>query len=279
MGNNMKNIQENVLLTNTLSTPMVYYNTYNYSPEDISLRYGAIKFGTVDDLNEYFKAGVSALQNKNVQLAISNFSKVVEMVPSFIPAVNNLGALYYSIGRINEAVYFFEQGIKKDPKNFQMRYNVGTLYLLNKNFDLAKDQLAQAKSLVPEDPAINNNLALSMLGVDIASSAGATIFADLVNKFDTFDIAFHNYAHFLSQKGQYDEALNFYQKALEKNNNSVITLNDIACCYYKKGSISEAVETLQSIISSTGCQFQPAIYNLGYIVFREQLLSLENLKK
>jgi tetratricopeptide (TPR) repeat protein len=136
----MNTTYENLVST-TLSTPMVYYNSYHYSPEEIELRYGAIKFGSAEDLSEYFKAGVNALESKNLSMAISNFTKVAEMVPSFLPAINNLGTLYYNIGRLPEAIHFFEQGISKDPKNFQVRYNLGTLYCLNQNFQQAKDQL------------------------------------------------------------------------------------------------------------------------------------------
>jgi Flp pilus assembly protein TadD len=269
------NTTPQMLLTNTLSTPMVYYNAYNYSAEEIELRYGAVKFGTADDLKEYFSAGVTALQAKNVSMAISNFSKVAEMVPSFIPAVNNLGALYYSIGRIPESVHFFEQGIKKDPKNFQVRYNLGTLYCLNKNFELAKDQLSQAKSLLPHDPAINNNLALSILNIENNVEGAAALLSDLTHKYDTFDIAFHNYGHLLAQQGKYDESIEYYNKALEKNKQSMVTRNDLACCYYKKGDVEGALKILYEIISDTNYQFQPSIYNLGYIVANSKLLPFD----
>lgn len=274
----MNNAQE-MLLTNTLSTPMVYYNSYNYSPEEIELRYGAIKFGTAEDLKEYFQAGVTALQNKNTNMAISNFSKVAEMVPSFIPAVNNLGALYYTAGRLPESIHFFEQGIRKDPKNFQVRYNLGTLYCLNRSFDLAKSQLSQAKSLLPADPAINNNLALTLLNLENNSDGAVELFSDLTNKYTTFDIAFHNYAHILTQQEKYDEAITYYEQALVKNNNSIVTLNDLACCYYKKGDIEKSLGMLYGIIQTSKNQFQPAIYNLGYIVATKNLLPFEQYIK
>jgi tetratricopeptide (TPR) repeat protein len=274
----MNNVPE-MLLTNTLSTPMIYYNAYNYSPEEIELRYGSIKFGTAEDLKEYFEAGVNALQNKNTNMAISNFSKVTEMVPTFIPAVNNLGALYYSIGRLPESIHFFEQGIRKDPKNFQVRYNLGTLYCLNRNFQLAKDQLSQAKSLLPHDPAINNNLALSLLNLEDNSQEAIELFSDLTNKYNTFDIAFHNYGHILTQQKKYEEAITYYEQALEKNNNSIVTLNDMACCYYKKGNTEKALQILDNIITSSGNQFQPATYNLGYIVATKRLLPFEEYAK
>jgi tetratricopeptide (TPR) repeat protein len=268
-----------MLLTNTLSTPMIYYNAYNYSPEDIELRYGSIKYGTAEDLKEYFQAGVSALQNKNTNMAISNFSKVNEMVSAFIPAVNNLGALYYSIGRLPEAVHFFEQGIKKDPKNFQLRYNLGTLYCLNRNFDLAKDQLNQAKSLLPADPAIINNLALSVLNSSNNIDEAKELLFDLKNKYESFDIAFHNYGHILTQQEKYDEAIENYEKALEKNNQSIVTLNDLACCYYRKGEVEKALNILDAIITKSENQFQPAIYNMGYIVATKRLLPFDQYIK
>lgn len=267
----------NMLLTNTLSTPMVYYNSSKYENEDIVLRYGEIKGGDIDDLNGYFQAGVTSLESRNIQMAISNFSKVLDMVPLFLPALNNLGALYYNIGRIQEAIYFFDQGIRKDPKNFQLRYNLGTLYLLNKNFDLAKNELAQAKSLFPQDPAINNNLGLAFIGSNSKNTDIPEIFKEIIENNENFDIALHNYAHALYRDEKYEEALSYYKKALEKNKESVVTKNDLACCLYKNGSEEEAIDLLQNIAKETECQFQPAIYNLGYIVFDKNLFQMKNL--
>lgn len=271
---------KDMLLTNTLSTPMVYYVSYNDSSEDISLKYGNIKFGSSTDVSDFFSAGVSALKDKNVTLAINNFSKVVEMVPNFIPAMNNLGALYYSMGRVPESIYFFEQGIKKDPKNFQMRYNLGTLYCLNKNFDLAKEQLVQAKSLVPNDIAIDNNLALSLLNLSLENNSQVIgMFEKIIERDENFDIAFHNYAHVLVRAEQYDKAIEFYEKALRKNNNSYVTLNDYACCLYKQGNLKKAIGIFHDIIMGTEYQFQTALHNLGYIVTKDSLLDFDAMKK
>ena len=173
------NTEKDLLFTNAISTPMVYYVSYGEKPEEIRMKYGEIQKGTEADLKSFFDAGVVAMKNKNVSAAIGNFMKVVEMVPGFLPAVNNLGALYSSVGQIREAVYFFEEGIKKDPKNFQVRYNLGTLHCLNKNFNEAKGQLLQAKSLFQNEPALNNNLGLTFFGLDKESAESQEIFATL----------------------------------------------------------------------------------------------------
>lgn len=272
----MKN-SVNMLLTNTLSTPMIYYNNVNYNYDDIILHYGEIKLGNIDDFNGYFKAGVVALENRNIQMAISNFGKVIEMVSQFLPALNNLGALYYTIGRIQESIYFFEQGIRKDPKNFQLRYNLGTLYLLNKNFDLANNELSQARSLFPEDPAINNNLGLAFLGSNVKNTEIAELFKNIVEQNDNFDIALHNYAHVLCRSEKYNEAIECYQKVLDKNKNSLITKNDLACCLYKSGNNKEAIDLLQDIVTESKYSFQPAVYNLGFIVCEENLLDTKRM--
>jgi Tfp pilus assembly protein PilF len=268
---------KDMLLTNTLSTPMVYYVSYPDTAEDISLKYGGIKFGTAADIADFFNAGVSALKNKNVGLAVNNFSKILEMVPNFVPAMNNLAALYHSIGRTPESIYCFEQGLKKDPKNFQMRYNLGTLYCLNSNYDLAKEQLMQAKSLLPNDVAIENNLALSLLDSEDILEA-KNILENVIEKNENFDIAFHNYAHLLGRAGEYDKAVEFYHKALEKNNKSYVTLNDLACCLYKQGKVADAIALFNKIAGETNYQFTAALHNLGYIVAKNNLLDFDAMK-
>lgn len=249
-----------MLLTNTLSTPMIYFNAYTTEGQELST-----------EAKHSFESGVRALEKKTASEAITCFTKVITDNPDFTPAINNLGALYYSIGRISESIYFFEDAIKKNPKNFQSRYNLGTLYCLNRGFEQAKNQLAQARALFPKDPAILNNLAISYLNMNQVDEA-SVLWQDVMNSYDKFDLAFHNYAHLLCQKSDYAAAEEYYKKALERNNENVITANDLACCYYKNGKIDEALSFLKKIVEKTSMGFQPAIYNLGYIVIKEKLL-------
>lgn len=257
-----------MLLTNTLSTPMVYFNSCEVSEQN----------QLTNELKEHFNVGVTCLKNKTIIEAIQSFTKVIESDKTCIPAINNLGALYYSLGRISESIHFFEQAITKSPKNFQARYNLGTLYCLNKGFDLAQNQLLQAKAIVPQDPAINNNLALTYLSTNNRAEA-ALLFENIMQNHKNFDLAFHNYAHLLCQERKYEEAEKYYKQALEKNGNSALTLNDLACCYYQNNDLEKALALLYQITEATKFQFQPAIYNLGYIVMKKKLLPFEEYQK
>lgn len=251
-----------MLLTNTLSTPMVYFNSYGKDSHDLS-----------QEAKLAFEAGVKALEKKVAAEAINSFTKVAQEKPNFTPAINNLGALYYSIGRVSESVYFFEDAIKKNPKDFQSRYNLGTLYCLNRGFEQAKNQLSQARALLPNDPAILNNLAISCLNMNQLEEA-AGLWEDIMQSHSKFDLAFHNYAHLLCQKQQYAVAEEYYNKAIEINNQNVVTANDLACCYYRGGKTKEAIALLSKIIESTNKAFQPAIYNVGYIAITENLIPI-----
>jgi Flp pilus assembly protein TadD len=252
-----------MLLTNTLSTPMVYFNSYGKDSEELS-----------QEAKLAFDTGVRALERKVAGEAISSFTKVIHEKPNFAPAINNLGALYYSIGRVSESVYFLEDAIKKNPKDFQSRYNLGTLYCLNRGFEQAKNQLSQARALFPNDPAILNNLAISCLNMSQLEEA-SQLWQGIMDNYNKFDLAFHNYAHLLCQKEEYEQAEEYYKKAMDLNNQNVITANDLACCYYKSGKVQEAILLLTKIIESTAKGFQPAIYNLGYIAITEKLLPAE----
>ena len=59
----MKNNNIDMLLTNTLSTPMVYYISYEDTIEDISHRYKEIKPGESSDMYKFFFAKYNVVRN------------------------------------------------------------------------------------------------------------------------------------------------------------------------------------------------------------------------
>ena len=91
-----------------LSTPMVYFNSYGKDSEELS-----------QEAKVAFDAGVRALE-KSSWRRITSFTKVIHE-NRFTPAINNLGALYYSIGRVSQSVYFWKT-IKKESKIFSLQF-------------------------------------------------------------------------------------------------------------------------------------------------------------
>lgn len=76
-----------------------------------------------------------------------------------------LGYIYHLESNHKSAIYHYKRSIKKNPKNWQAYYNLGTLYATLGDFESAKKALNRALEL-NDSPSIRNNLAYThfMLG-------------------------------------------------------------------------------------------------------------------
>ena len=59
------------------------------------------------------------------QAAISDFEKVLELVPDYAPALYNIGCVYYSIGRYTDAADYFQKALALAPDMGVAFFNLG----------------------------------------------------------------------------------------------------------------------------------------------------------
>ena len=59
------------------------------------------------------------------QASISDFEKVLELVPDYAPALYNIGYVLYSVGRYADAATYFEKAIERTPDMGVAYYNLG----------------------------------------------------------------------------------------------------------------------------------------------------------
>jgi Tfp pilus assembly protein PilF len=246
----------NNLLTNTLSTPFVYFNQ-------------------ADSLeNEYakdnFDCGVRAMNKSDVNFALKCFTDALKDAPDSFHVINNIAAFYGSYGRTSDSAKFFETGISKHPKNAQLRYNYGTLLYMNNAYKDAQRQLEQAHSLDAKNIPILNNLALSHLFLGETERA-QEVLNETIAIDSTFDIAHHNIAHALMRKNEFEKAIESFQKAISisKNNNSM-SYNDMGCCYCHLRKTNDAVECFKKSYELDN-NFRLPCYNLGCIAMTNNI--------
>ncbi len=242
------------LLTNTLTTPFVYYN----KAENLSEK----ALGCFDQ-------GVVGMQQNNAQVAIEGFQGALKESPEAYHALNNLGAFIASIGRPGDGVRILEEGIKKHPKNAELRYNLGTLLFMHNAAQQAQNELSQAQSLQGNSAPILNNLALTYLhtGHFIRSKE---LLENVIALYPQFDTAYHNLGHVMYAQHEYAQAAHFFEEAISRNPQNVISLNDLACCYYCDGLTELAITKLKKALSLQS-NLQSAYFNMGYIAYTESL--------
>jgi lipoprotein NlpI len=87
----------------------------------------------------------------DLERAISDYNKAIELNPEYANAFNNRGNTYYALGNIEHAIADFNKAIAFDPKLDVAYNNRGLAYQIKRNFDKAVSDYDIALALNPDD--------------------------------------------------------------------------------------------------------------------------------
>lgn len=128
---------------------------------------------------------------------------------------SDLGNMLNNSGQKEEAEDYLKKSITINPNYAPAYYNLGVLYLANKNNSLA---IANFKEAIKHDP--------------------------------NFTAAYNNLARALAENPAHlDEAINYQKKAVALEPNSESLLDNLSISLYLNGNFNEAVETCQKVLA------------------------------
>lgn len=249
--------KQTFLVVNTLSTPLVYYTKSVDSREKSE---------------ELFMNGVEAYNKKDLQKGFDFFQAAIKADDKNVSAFNNLAAIITQYKNGQEGIDLFEQALKQFPKNPELRYNLGTIHLVSNNFKQAQLQLDQALSLSSNNFPIMNNLALSYSAAGLLNES-KKILESIIEKDNTFLLAYHNLGHILYLEEKYDESLIYFKKAIEVKS-SELSLNDAGCASYLLGDVDSAIRFFKEAIELNP-EYRATYSNLGFLVYHEKLVKFD----
>ena len=102
---------------------------------------------------QHFERGDYALAEKD-------FRTAVERNPTDGPSWTGLAASYDQLGRFDLADRAYDQAVKFSGQTFEVLNDLGFSYMLRGDKSRARSMFDRAKALRPNDPVVNNNLAL-----------------------------------------------------------------------------------------------------------------------
>ena len=185
----------------------------------------------------------------NVDEAIRDFRKALELWPNQSKDHNNLGKALVQKGRIAEAMDHFQTALRVSPEDPDTESNIGAASLQQGDADEAISHLRRAVEKWPRHAQGHINLGNALLQNREIDAAIAEYEKTLALPFD------HAESHYsigtaLRQKGDVEEAIVHYRKALELRPDYANAHNNLANALRQQGRTAEAVHEYEAALKS-----------------------------
>lgn len=188
--------------------------------------------------------------SRDLQNAIERFSKALTLNPSYVEALNNLGITYEELGRFDDARQAFEKSIQIDPRGALTWYNLGNTLFKAGRLEECRHAYTEALAIIPNYPEALNNLGALLHRMERHGEA-IEIFETLTLIKPDFYDGLYNYAEALKSRGDYENAIALYQRALQRapSAKKAQTLARLASAYREHGKRLEALEIAKEAFS------------------------------
>ena len=208
----------------------------------------------------------------------------------YITLISNIGILYYSTGRYEDALENFQKGLKildttqlsvgsdiLQMAFFRLNLNAGAVYTKTRDFDKADFYFTKALQYLPENDDRSYGILLNNLAIVARENDQMERAFDLNKK--AIEVskraenkrsetqAYNNLGSCFLEIGQYDSALKYYNSALEK-----------ALKYKFTSSEQIALELLSAAYDSIGDYKNAYSTHVSFKSLSDSLFDLEKLK-
>lgn len=175
-------------------------------------------------------------------------------------AHNRLGSWLFQRGRADEATWHFKQGIEADPSNGEVRYNLGVMYLQVGWLDQAAEAFRATVHLKPEMAEAHVNL-MSTLVTEKRGDEAMQAIAVALNRHPEHPLVLSTAGFTYGLLGQVDPAAETLRRAVRISPTSVRDLTNLGVILHQKGEHEEAIACFQKALAARP-GYVPAVTNL-----------------
>ena len=212
-------------------------------------------------------------------LAINAFQRALELEPQLGVSSVQLAEIFQQKGIYDQAIKHYTQALKTAP-SAEVFGALGTLWLLQNEFDKAVNSLQRALTFAPNSATLNQNLlaAYHLWGVHYMEadqlSEAFKSFERGLKRFPFSEILLSDLAAAHTAAGEYEQALEIYQRVLQINPKYSAarigmgtTLNNWGSEHARNKNWAEAIACYQQALGhDPACR--PALQNLGATLMR-----------
>lgn len=227
-------------------------------------------------MQEIFDYGVEQFQLGNYPRALSNFQKILNQYPEEVEVLIFCAACRYYLDDEEGAAHSIEQAIQLDSENTEALYWKAKILLRRQDFDNAQPVLEKLHHLSPQALDYLELMLSAYTGMYLPDKISEICDQILAIDPDHATAAYTK-ASMLLEKGEPEAAATNYKNLIGKYPEDVNLLNGLALSLIRQDKTSEALEWLNK--ASEKDPYHPFVRNnKGYALYKLGMLK-ESLKE
>ncbi|MCM1496197.1 MAG: tetratricopeptide repeat protein [Bacteroides sp.] len=227
-----------------------------------ALKYINAQLELVPDAYYYIERGLLYMDNFNMDLAVADYEKALELEPDNVYAYNNIGYVLQSKGRFEEAIAYFKQSIAHmtDEKTLLPYRNMASCYKALRQWDKGIEILEKARELAPSSSSVYYSLG-NMYACKGDMIHARQIFDEalekkLIRAYSYYEDVINNVfllsGDMQSAKNMYNQWLNETKCPGETPRKTaearVWVLEQMGCFYYYQRNLKQAIHHLEEAV-------------------------------
>jgi tetratricopeptide (TPR) repeat protein len=104
------------------------------------------------EANTFFEEGNKYSGEEKYSKAIKSFEKAIKEDSTFVEAFDNMALCYRRLGDLENAIIWYKKSIELYPQGNMAHMNLGLVYTIQKEYDLALIEYDTLQSIAPDDP-------------------------------------------------------------------------------------------------------------------------------
>ena len=198
--------------------------------------------------------GLSAEDKGELDKAIQNYDKAIELKPDFFIIYNNRGIAYSKKGDFDKAIQDFTTAIEIKPDYAEAYNNRGNAYVGKRDFDKAIQNYDKAIQNYDKAVEIKPRLAEAYSNRGVAyhekhdSDKAIQDFTTAIEIKPDYAEAYNNRGFAYSEKRDFDKAIQNYGKAIEIKPDYAEAYNNRGIVYRRKGDFDKAIQNYDKAI-------------------------------
>ncbi|KAG0169063.1 TOM (translocase of outer membrane) complex component [Apophysomyces sp. BC1015] len=167
------------------------------------------------DPDIYYHRGQVNYISGNFDAAVKDYSESIKLDESFVYAHIQLGVVQYKLGSISSSMTTFNNTLKKFPNSADVHNYYGELLADQQKLPEAIDMFSKAVEMDPKNPLPYINKAMLMYQVMGDINEATTLCKTALEADPACDAAVASLAQILLEQGKPEEALTYYELAIE----------------------------------------------------------------